>query len=493
MKHEFDKKSKTLRIVNKKIRIMKIMNLRFPVLLIIMTLLITACDENQKKSTLETDENGFVVLTDDQVENMVKRSYQYVAMYNVNNKFAISQGGWNTLKSDTEPKDHTMTDIARPNNDTYYTGIMLDLRTEPLVIKLPAFNSDYVSLMVTAYDHYVNIPKTTRVGDFEKPETILLYSSRTEGYNREPVEGVDEIFKCSGDFVSAVVRTMPHLSEPERYAKVLESISEIGFETLSEFQGKEPKAQLPVDFPDIGKTDAEIFENNLLEVMQFVMNHVDFNAENDLDAEVLKAYKPLGIEPGKTFDPETAIKIDGEKFREASLKVRDEYLAMMQDPIELGKLTPMMFQPKGNPNLETLLLMSITGPIGMPMEEAIYPAVNTSDGTPMNAMNDYVIKMTKDELPPSGAFWSITLYDEENGFFIPNERKKYSVGKNAGFVLNEEGGIDIYITAEKPEGVPPENWLPVNREDLDLNLILRSYETDLEKYKTWKPPMAEKL
>ncbi len=469
-------------------------NFKYSIIFLLMIVFLGGCNQlNKKKNNLETDKDGFVVLTDEQVENIVKRSYQYVAMYNVNNKFAISQGGWNTLKSDTEPKDHTMTDIARPNNDTYYTGIMLDLRTEPFVIKLPAFNSDYVSLMVTAYDHYVNIPKTTRVGDFEKPETILLYSSRTEGYNGEPVEGVDEIFKCSGDFVSAVVRTMPHLSEPERYAKVLESIGGIGFETLSEFQGKEPKAQLPVDFPDIGKTDADIFENNLLEVMQFVMNHVDFISENELDAEVLKAYKPLGIEPGKTFDPETAIKIDGKKLRDASLKVRDEYLAMMQDPVELGKLIPMMFQPKGTPSMGTLLLMSITGPIGMPMEEAVYPAVNTSDGTPMNAMNDYVIKMTKDELPPSGAFWSITLYDEANGFFIPNERKKYSVGKNAGYVLNKEGGIDIYIAAEKPEGVPAENWLPINREDLDLNLILRSYETDLEKYKTWKTPVAQKL
>jgi hypothetical protein len=469
-------------------------NFKYSIIFLLMIVFLGGCNQlNKKKNNLETDKDGFVVLTDEQVENIVKRSYQYVAMYNVNNKFAISQGGWNTLKSDTEPKDHTMTDIARPNNDTYYTGIMLDLRTEPFVIKLPAFNSDYVSLMVTAYDHYVNIPKTTRVGDFEKPETILLYSSRTEGYNGEPVEGVDEIFKCSGDFVSAVVRTMPHLSEPERYAKVLESISAIGFETLSEFQGKEPKTQLPVDFPDIGKTDADIFENNLLEVMQFVMNHVDFISENELDAEVLKAYKPLGIEPGKTFDPETAIKIDGKKLRDVSLKVRDEYLAMMQDPVELGKLIPMMFQPKGTPNLGTLLLMSITGPIGMPMEEAVYPAVNTSDGTPMNAMNDYVIKMTKDELPPSGAFWSITLYDEANGFFIPNDRKKYSVGKNAGYVLNKEGGIDIYIAAEKPEGVPAENWLPINREDLDLNLILRSYETDLEKYKTWKAPVAQKL
>jgi hypothetical protein len=38
----------------------------------------------------------------------------------------------------------------------------------------------------------------------------------------------------------------------------------------------------------------------------------------------------------------------------------------------------------------------------------------------------------------------------EQGFFIPNDRKKYSIGENAGMKLNEEGGIEIYIAAEQP-------------------------------------------
>jgi hypothetical protein len=99
--------------------------------------------------------------------------------------------------------------------------------------------------------------------------------------------------------------------------------------------------------------------------------------------------------------------------------------------------------------------------------------------------------MTKDELPPAGAFWSLTLYDVKNGFFIPNDRKKYSVGENAGMKLNAEGGIEIYVAAEKPSGVPEENWLPINRKDEDMDIVLRVYVPDLEKMKTWKAPKAE--
>ena len=183
------------------------MNKFVSICLLFSGLLITSCNSTSHNQDLvENDENGFAVLTDDQVENIVKRSYQYVALNNVNNKFALSQGGWNTLIADTKLKDHTMTDIARPNNDSFYASALLDLRGEPIILDLPAFDSKYVSLMVTAYDHYVDVPKATRKGDFMKPEKILFYSDRTEGYKGEKVTGVDVIYKTTGDFVSAVFR-----------------------------------------------------------------------------------------------------------------------------------------------------------------------------------------------------------------------------------------------------------------------------------------------
>jgi hypothetical protein len=61
----------------------------------------------------------------------------------------------------------------------------------------------------------------------------------------------------------------------------------------------------------------------------------------------------------------------------------------------------------------------------------------------------------------------------------------------AGLKLNGDGGIEISVAAEKPEGVPEENWLPINRQDENLDIILRVYEPDLDKMKTWTPPRAE--
>ncbi len=78
-----------------------------------------------------------IELSDEQVENIVRRSYQYVAMYNVNNKFAmdpsnpLGTGGWNRIKANTTLADHSLKAIARPNNDTLYVVVARDRPSAP--------------------------------------------------------------------------------------------------------------------------------------------------------------------------------------------------------------------------------------------------------------------------------------------------------------------------------------------------------------------------
>ena len=432
-------------------------------------------------------------LSDEELQNLVQRSYQYVALYNVNNKFALKNGGWNLCDADTQLKDHTTREIARPNNDTLYISCLLDLRKDPVILEMPAFDSDYVSLMNTAYDHYVNIPMSTGDGDFGKPETMLIYSARTEGYAGEKVKGVDRYFEATGDFISAVLRIMPHANEPERLQRIIEQMQAVKVSTLSAFRGGEAKAIDDPKAPAVGLRDADIFENNLLEVMQYVFNHTTFDPDNELDKQVLAVYEPLGVVPGQAYDPARVAVLEGSRVRKIAEQVFSEEMAKATDEVFYRKELFGKFKPKGQMSLELLLFQSVLGPIGLPATEAVYPAIRTADGKQMNAMNDYVIRMKADEMPPTDVFWSFTLYDLENGFFIPNDRKKYSVGKNAGMQLDEQGGIEIHIAAEKPAGVPEDNWLPISRKDENMDVVLRVYVPDLEEMKTWRPPIAERL
>ena len=439
-------------------------------------------------------------LSDAEVENIVRRSYQYVAMYNVNNKGALdpanpmAAGGWNRIKANTTLADHRMQAIARPNNDTLYVAAMLDLTAEPMVLESPAIDSKYVSLMVTGYDHYVNIPMSTRLGDFSEPSRILFYSDRTPGYAGEPVKGVDEIHLASGDFVSAIYRVMPHANEPERMRRNIEAMQHIRIIPLSDLRSETVSANPgQSQFPDFGRTDFDIFEDNLLEVMQFVFNHTSFDPNDEIDRDVLAAFAPLGVAPGREFDPARVAAIDGARFRAVAERIASAELAKSNDPSFVEKHVTQLFRPKGEMTLERLLFQSVIGPIGLPAEEAVYPAIGTTDGEPMHASNDYVIRMTADQMPPAKAFWSVTLYDTENGFFMPNDLKKYSVGENTGMALDSDGGIAIHLAAEQPEGVPAENWLPVKRGDYDMDVVMRIYVPDLELFAAWTSPRAEKL
>jgi len=456
-------------------------------------------------------------LSTEQLDELVRRSYQYVAMFNVNNKMALdetnplSSGGYNKVKANTTLADHTVEAIARPNNDTLYTVAMIDVTEEPIVMKIPAFNSTYVSLMVTGYDHYVNIPMSTRQDDFDEPETILFYSKRTPGYEGKPVEGIDRIIDVTGDFVSAIFRVMPHANEPERMDRNIAAMESIDVMGLSEFlEGEKVEVDFATwgsppgvrrnltlredlaRFPEFG-SDFEIFEDRLLEVMQFVFNHTTFDSEDELDAALLVLYEPLGVVPGQAFDQAKVAVLDGEAVRNAAERVAGESLAKMQDTKFIEDNITRLFLPKGEMDFDLMVLQSITGPIGQPASEAVYPPLNTEAGTPMNAMNDYEIVMSAEDLPPTNAFWSVTLYDTEQGFFIPNDSFKYSVGENAGYELDKDGGIRIVIAAEQPEGLPEENWLPVNRGDYDIDVSMRVYAPDLERFAKWKTPMARKL
>ncbi len=220
--------------------------------------------------------------------------------------------------------DHTLQAIARPNNDTLYVAAMVDVTEEPIVMEMPAFDSKYVSLMVTGYDHYVNIPMSTGDGDFGKSSTILFYSERTPDYDGSPVEGVDKVFEVSGDFVSAALRVMPHAAEPECLKANLAAMKRVELKPLSVFLGKKEGGGENLDFkakqarfPAFG-SDFEIFEDRFLEVMQFVVNHTTFDSEDELDVALLKILKTLGVEPGKEFDPDAVADIDGEALTDSS-------------------------------------------------------------------------------------------------------------------------------------------------------------------------------
>ena len=431
-------------------------------------------------------------LSEELREIVVRRAYQYVAMYNTNNNFAMqkrnpfSTHGWNKMFVPTGLTDHTLTAIPRPNNDTLYLISMLDMRDDAIVIDFPAFESKYVSLECSAYDHYIDIPLATNKGDFKKRTKMLFYTERTKGYKGETVAGVDKTLKMTGDFAIAFLRIAPQAAEPDKYRRNLAAMQTQKLMTLSEFQGKPRKPRTPLNFPKFSNDEA-VFKHNFLEVMQFVFNYTTFDPSDPMDQEILSAMKPLGVAPGRTYDPQKVANVDGNKLAETAERVLQESLRLWNDP-KGNPYLENVFQPKGRMTLGPMTLQSAVGPIGLPYDQAQYPGIGTADGSPIMAHKHYVVRMTKDELPPARAFWSLTLYIAKTGLFVPNDGKKYSVGENGGMKLDPSGGIEVHVAPTQPPGVPKENWLPSGGKDEALDIIMRVYDPDVEAMRKYKTP-----
>ena len=81
--------------------------------------------------------------------------------------------------------------------------------------------------------------------------------------------------------------------------------------------------------------------------------------------EVLAALKPLGVEPGKIYDPKTAAQIDGKKFSDVAKQIAQESVAIWTNP-EGNPYLNDVFKPKGEITLAPMVVQSAYGPIGLP-------------------------------------------------------------------------------------------------------------------------------
>lgn len=77
-------------------------------------------------------------------------------------------------------------------------------------------------------------------------------------------------------------------------------------------------------------------------------------------------------------------------------------------------------------------------------------------------------------LPPVKFFWSVTMYDKQNGLLVRNPINRYSISdRTPGIQREADGGLRIVIHADAPEEGLQSNWLPAPREP--FYVCLRCY------------------
>ena len=94
-------------------------------------------------------------------------------------------------------------------------------------------------------------------------------------------------------------------------------------------------------------------------------------------------------------------------------------------------------------------------------------------GSKLNGANNYVLRFTKDQIPPVDAFWSLTMYDKDS-YLVDNPIGRYALGDRSNMKLGDDGSLTIYIQSESPGQEKESNWLPSPKGEV-FKVALRLY------------------
>jgi len=112
------------------------------------------------------------------------------------------------------------------------------------------------------------------------------------------------------------------------------------------------------------------------------------------------------------------------------------------------------------------------------------------DGMPLTGANNYRLNLPANI--PAGNFWSVTLYEAENGSGLANGQPFPSLGSRDKPAQNADGSTDLYLGPKAPEGKQG-NWL-ATVPGRGYFAVLRLYgPTEAAINKSWKPGDIEKV
>jgi hypothetical protein len=171
----------------------------------------------------------------------------------------------------------------------------------------------------------------------------------------------------------------------------------------------------------------------------------------------------IGLAPGKPFDP-------GKFSPGVQAKLGDIPRAALQD-IEahknmLGEMVNGWVVTKGLGLYGTeYMKRAVVAAYGWPAnreKDAVYPYTEVDGkGQKLSGANTYTLTFPKGLTPPVDGFWSITMYEIDNGWwFVPNRLNKFTVSPRNDLKFNADGSLTLYFQHESPGADKEANWLP---------------------------------
>lgn len=392
--------------------------------------------------------------------NPMVDNYRIVYAYFMDTEDPEYKAPFNTLKN--IPRVYTPEDqaVQSPNSDTPYSMLGMDLRTEPMVLTVPAIEKDrYFSIqLVDAYTaNFAYIGSRTTGND---GGTFLVAGPR---WNGETPEGITKVFRAETEFILAIYRTQ--LFDPADLDNVKKVQAGYGAQQLSEYLGQPaPPAASKVDLvkpltPADQKTSLEFFN-----ILNFVLQ---FCPTQPSETELMARFATIGIGAGKTIDLEKLSPDMKKALADGMADAWKELDDFQKTSINTGKVTSGdLFGSREylKNNYLYRFAAAVLGIYGNSKEEAMYPAYRVdAEGLALDASkNRYTLRFAPGQFPPVNAFWSLTMYDLPASLLVENPLNRYLINSPMlpGLQLDADGGLTLYIQHDSPGADKESNWLP---------------------------------
>lgn len=395
-----------------------------------------------------------------------------------------------------EPRVFTYKDTAiiTPNSDTPYSLCWLDLRSEPIVLSIPAVEkSRYFSVMLCDGNTF-NYGYLGSRATGNDPGDYLVVGPDWKG---QTPSGIKKVFRSSTQFSLVAYRTQ--LINPEDMPNVIRVQSGYQVRPLSTYLNRPaPPAAPEVQFPPINDGMAK---TNFFKYLDFALQFAPPGPE---EVGIRGKLARLGVGPGKTIrmeDLDDAHKLQiALAMKEGAEKV-EQYLTAGQKDIN-GWKVGSLFGDRAFFNGDWLKRAAAAkgGIYGNNAVEAMYPLTKTLPNGELldGSKHDYTLTFPAGQLPPVNAFWSVTMYDGKTQLLIENPINRYLINSPMlpGMWKSSDGSVTLYIQNKSPGADKVSNWLPAPNGP--IYLVMRLYWPKAEAPSilppgsgTWSPPALQ--
>ncbi len=375
-------------------------------------------------------------------------------------------------------------EVVRPNFDTLYSPLWFDLREEPVVVSVGDTGGRYYMLpMLDMWTDVFAVVGSRTTGTGAGHHAIV-----GPGWSGELPDGVARI-EAPTPFGWIVGRTQTN--GPADYPTV--NAIQDGFvaTTLSRWPGAHEVVEATPD-PTVDMATAPLDQVTAMSGVRFMTYGAELirlHPPHITDQPILARMARIGVRPGEPFRTEVLDPSVLQAIEQAPAAAQRRMVDALprQNPIVNGwTIARSGMGAYGTDYLRRAIIAKIGLGANL-VEDAIYPVLLVdAAGEPPDGTHDYVLHFAAEELPPAGAFWSVTMYDGE-GFPVPNEIDRYAIGDRDALRFNADGSLDLYLQHVDPGDERRDNWLPAPRGP--LGVTLRLYDPRPEALDgRWAPP-----